>query len=78
VTLSSNQRHDDYHNDEGTIASEMPVHVNTTHIMTTNEGNGGHCTSNEDCLGDENMDSHSDHQDQGKLRSKISEKCYVN
>ena len=72
VTISSNQSHDGRHNNDGT--NEMRVNTNMT--TGTSEGNGGHCMSNEDCLGDENMDNHSDHQDpsQGKLRSKISKK----
>jgi hypothetical protein len=36
--------------------------------MTANESNGGHGMSNEECLGDENMDNRSDHQDQGKFK----------
>jgi hypothetical protein len=70
VTVSSNQCHDDHHNSNATNDKMHAVNTN----MTTNEGNGGHGMSNEDCLGDENTDNcdHSDHQDQGKLRSQIS------
>lgn len=49
--------------------------ANETHVIaniTTNEGNKKHCTTNEECLGDERMDNHSDHQNQGKSRIKIS------
>jgi hypothetical protein len=45
--------------------------VNETHVntnITIDEGNGEHCITNEDYLGDESMDNLSDHQVQGKLR----------
>ena len=71
VTVLSSSNQSDHHNNDST-----ETHMNTN--MTTNEGNGGHCITNEDCLGGENMDNCPDQQDQGKLRSKISKKCNTN
>ena len=74
MTLFSNQSHNNHNNNDGTNV----LHANTN--ATTSEGDGGHCISNENCVGVENMDSYSDHQDlsQGELKSKISEKCNMN
>ena len=68
ISESSNQSHGpgDHHNNEVTT-NEMLANTN----MTTNEGNGEHCISNEDILGDENMDN-PQNPNQGQLRSKIA------
>ena len=65
VTIYSNQNHGDHHNNDGTNGTNE-MHTNTN--MTTNEGDGGSCLLNEDCLGKENMENRSNHQDssQGK------------